>query len=311
MTNFSKTLIPCAKIGQLIGNSEAYQKMLYDKLCNDLAEEQAKYDSYDDRIKSMKKGQNKLESIEKIKVAIAEAEPTKDEFTLSPGFKTFLKEIYAYAKYNKWSVVEGTPNQYTSKGQIVENLSIELINRLDGRQLVKNKEKLSNHFLVGIPDTFEGESIFDAQYIIDVKSSWDIRSFFDVLDKTLNPNYWWQMQGYFALTGASEGEVSYCLISTPESLINEQKQRVQRNMQPITDQDWIELGNIEKEIEANLSFDDIPEVQRRIKFNVRRDEAAIAKIYEKVDLCRKYLADIEHLHLNPEAWQRDMLPTSE
>lgn len=82
-------------------------------------------------------------------------------------------------------------------------------------------------------------------------------------------------------------------------------------MRPVTEEDYKRLATMHTEIETNLSFDDIPESERRIKFPVTRDEAAIAKIYEKVELSRKYLSDIEQMHLNPETWQNDMSLISE
>jgi hypothetical protein len=160
---------------------------------------------------------------------------------------------------------------------------------------IKNEERIVNGFLTGIPDVFVGESIYKAQYIIDVKSSWDIESYLINLGRPLYSNYWWQIQGYLAITGALVGEVAYCLVNTPQSLINNEVYRLKERMDVVTDEDPA-FKIKEKELINNLMFDDIPENDRVLRFLVERDDEAIAKIYKKVEMCREYMIEIEQLH---------------
>lgn len=287
----------------MMGNSEFQRRKDYENLCKELDEEQTSLEDTDWSTKQ-KRLANKLTKISDLKERVAAAFETKDEIVLSVGFKTLLKKLYAYTKYNKWSTTEDNPLQPASKGVLVEQESINMINRVYGYTLSKNKQKISNEYLLGIPDCRNESS----GGIVEVKSSWDAVKFFDLIDKDLDKNYWWQTQGYLAITGATHGEVIYTLVTTPNTLIDEQVDRLKRNMQPQTSEDWSDFYSRSTELIKNLSFDDIPEQERVIKFEVKRNHDAIAKVYEKVELCRKYLSTIEEQHLNPTLWQRDTSP---
>jgi hypothetical protein len=105
------------------------------------------------------------------------------------------------------------------------------------------------------------------------------------------------MQGYMALTGATEAEVCYCLVSMPEEIINSEKKRIYYLMNPATE-DNIEYKQAVEKLENNMIFDEIPEQERIIKFKVDRDDAVIEKIYEKVRSCRLWLQEFEGIHTN-------------
>jgi hypothetical protein len=98
-----------------------------------------------------------------------------------------------------------------------------------------------------------------------------------------------------ALTGATEGEVAYCLVSMPEEIINSEKKRIFYLMNPATEQNPEYLAAIDK-LENNMIFDEIPEEERVVRFKVERDEAVIQRIYERVRRCREWLAEFEKLH---------------
>ncbi len=99
-----------------------------------------------------------------------------------------------------------------------------------------------------------------------------------------------------ALTGATEGEIAYCLVSMPEEIINSEKKRIFYLMNPATEQNPDYLQAIEK-LENNMIFDEIPKEERVVRFKVERDDAVIEKIYERVRACRLWLADFEKLHI--------------
>jgi hypothetical protein len=130
----------------------------------------------------------------------------------------------------------------------------------------------------------------------DVKTSWDFETFIENVGKPLNPAYWWQQQGYFDLTGAKEGEVSYCLVNTPDSLIEEEKMRLQRKMDAVTTESPEYKVAVQKLIN-NMTFDDMPVLERRLKFSVKRDDNAIQTIHDTVPKCRDYLFELQEMHL--------------
>jgi len=223
-------------------------------------------------------------------MAEPKGEKDKREGNLSEGAKTHLVDIYVSNKYGRNTNIQ---TKYTSKGLMVEEDSITLYSRLKKRFFKKNIEAISNSMIKGTPDFYIGESIRNAEEIIDAKSSWDIFTFFRVVTKPINPDYWWQMQGYMALSGASCATLAYCLIDTPETLINDEKRRLLYQMGVATEEnnDYQEAC---LELDKLMRYGDIPIEERMIEFKIERDNEAIARLYAKVLKARDYLNQIEY-----------------
>lgn len=270
-------------------------KQIYDETCQKRDEWQAKYNALTDRLQGMKKGQGILSKIDALNEKIAELEPTKNDEPLPQTAKSYLKKYYAYLKYGKWAAGLDKGNKYTNKGKLAEEDSITLLSRLDKIFLQKNEERLENEFLTGIPDILVRDNELRVVYIYDAKTSWDVETFFDNLDKDLNPLYWWQLQGYMALTGCEFSEVSYCLVNTPETLLEGEKYALLRRFDVVSEEDPT-FQKAYRELLNNMTFDDIPIHERRLKFTVKRDEEAIQKIYKRVSMCREYLSRLQELH---------------
>lgn len=217
---------------------------------------------------------------------------------LSATAKTYLKKVYAEVKYGR---KEDFTSKYTDKGNLAEEDCITLLSRLDKKLYKKNDQRLQNEFLTGELDIYEGEHILKAEYVIDNKASWSLFTFLAVLGEKLDPKYDGQVQGYMALTGAPKGEVSYCLVNTPEEIILEEKKKLLFKMNAAgkagTEYSpaYVEACLV---LEKNMLFNDIAMEDRRIKFEITRDDAYITRVYEMVKKCRLYLAEIEELHLN-------------
>lgn len=248
--------------------------------CNLLAEEEAKYAAMPK--KELKPAIAKLQKIESLRLKIDELAITKDDDILSEGCKNQLLCLYGWLKYKKWIAPESSGYNKAEKGLSVEGISIEMINRLDGTKYSKNEEKFTNEYLVGCPDIVDNSN----KIVIDVKSSWNIDSFLNNVNKELSRNYWWQMQGYMALLGFQKSEVNFCLISTPEYIIQSEIDKKAGGKYS------------EEEIRQNLIFDEIPEQERRLRFVVERDDEAIERLYKRIRKCREYLPIIEQLHLS-------------
>ena len=144
-------------------------------------------------------------------------------------------------------------SKYMTKGNIVEDESIDfLAEAQDYGFLVKNEQHFENDFLTGTPDVITKDEV------IDMKNSWDCFTFPLFAKELPNKDYWWQLQGYMALTGLSKAKLVYTLMNTPE-----------------------ELGSD--------NYDDI-DIKYRIKsFEVARDEEAIEQIYHRVSEIREYI----------------------
>ena len=143
--------------------------------------------------------------------------------------------------------------------------------------------------MTGTPDLFEGETIQTATRIIDIKSSWSIHTFFQTMAKAIDKGYFWQLQGYMDLTGAPAASLVYCLVNTPESLVQGEKNSLAWKMAVIDrDADPLYLEACEA-IDKESYFNDIPIEDRWIGFEVQRDQASIDRAHERIGECREFL----------------------
>lgn len=195
---------------------------------------------------------------------------------LSQTTKSYIKELVLEHKYG---IRKEINSRYLDKGNMVENDSIELTERvLDLDLIVKNESYFENEFICGTPDIIMGDTI------IDVKSSWSAHTFPFFLDEELpNKDYYYQIQGYLALTGATKGMVVYCLINTPEEIVLDEIRRTSwsRHELDVTEE-------TEAEVRQQHEFDHIPEVNRVKAYYIERDEDVIQAIYERVNECKIY-----------------------
>lgn len=208
----------------------------------------------------------------------------KEAGNLSETTKTYLMEIYINEKYGRKKDIS---NKYIEKGLMVEDEAIQMYSRIKLEEYTKNEERLTNDFLTGIPDIISTE-------VVDIKSSWDIFTFFNTLNKEVNATYYWQLQGYLALTGLPMARLAYCLVNTPETLISDEKRKLSYKMNVVSTEspDYLEAC---VELEKSMNYDDLPLTNRLIEFEVKRDAEAIKTIYEKVEKAREYLNNLDNL----------------
>jgi hypothetical protein len=299
MTDFSKTLIRASSVYNIMSNGKEGGKTPYEKWKDAVSlipQLEARYESF--KNKDCKSALDTLDKIEQTRLSAAELEKTKnDELPLSEGAKTFLAKLYAAEKYGKWSNFKDRGNKYTSKGKSVEEEAITMISRLDRILYVKNEERINNDFISGVPDILVGNSYDSIRYVIDIKSPYDIETFICNLGKPLNLQYDWQIQSYIWLTGAEKGEVSYCLVDTPDYLLQSEARRLFDRIGCVTEDDPEYLEALDQ-LNRNLTFGDMPIQDRRLKFIVERDEDKHQKIAKRVEQSRLYLQEIEKLHLD-------------
>ena len=219
----------------------------------------------------------------------AKTKEDKQAGKLSETSKTYLVDIYVSNKYGRNNEFS---NKYVEKGLMVEDDSITLYSRIKKDFFKKNEDMLSNQYLKGTPDLYIGETIQEAEKIIDIKSSWDIYTFFRTISKALNKTYYWQMQGYMALTGAKSATLAYCLIDTPEVLINDEKRRMMYKMGVATEVNELYLEAC-KLIDYNMTYDDIPLKNRLLEYHIDRNDEDIDLMYYKITKAREYLQELE------------------
>jgi len=222
-------------------------------------------------------------------------EPRSKSETLSETTKEYCREVYINVKYGRKKDIT---NKYIQKGLMVEEDSITLLSRFKKQMFRKNETRLQNEYITGTPDLFIGENIEEALHVIDAKSSWDIFTFYKAKSEEINKLYYWQLQSYMWLTGAKSAELVYCLINTPDVLINDQKRKFMWNAgildeNPITDE-------VFAEIEKGCLFDDIPLSERIHIKTVEYSERDIEMLKIRIEDCRNYIESLFETKIHNE-----------
>lgn len=228
--------------------------------------------------------------------------------TLSETAKTHCIDVFVSWMYGRR---EEITSKFLDKGNAREEDAVTLVSRINKIFYKKNTERLTNDFITGEPDLYLGESINNADETTDTKCSWSAHTFFRA-KKELNKNYYWQGMGYMALTGAKKHTVSYCLVNSTETAINDEKRKLQWKLGVLdTNNPTPEYLEKSSQIEKNHIFDmegflkeyphfnfdsnlsewsfDIPKEERIHSITFERNEDEILKIYEKVKLCRAWI----------------------
>lgn len=183
-------------------------------------------------------------------------------------------------------------NKYLEKGIAQEEESITLYSLVTGTFYKKNKQTVENDYLIGTPDLYEGENIMKAEKIKDIKTSWDIFTFYGVFHQPIKKDYEWQLQGYCDITGAKEAGLVYCLVDTPEKHIADAKRKLSWALGLIDPDIDPEYQAGCKQIEKNMTFEDIPKEDRWTEFIMKRDDEKIYQAHLKIGLCRELLNDM-------------------
>lgn len=276
--DWSKALFRCSCLGKIM--TEGKGSVLTEKQQETINELSAKEKRTD-------KQQELLESL----IAKRDAPPKLSDTCIS-----YLKEVYIFYKYGKEPVGGAERSKYTLKGRAVEDESIMMLSRIDSQEYTKNPLRFNNQYLTGEPDIIVEKDGIPVK-IIDIKSSYDYASLLSNYGSSLNPLYYAQLQGYFALTGATEGEVCYCLVNMPQEIIEGEKRRIFYAINPVTEEDPYYKRQIEH-VEFNMTFDEIPITERILRFPVYRDENFINRVYARIDECRKWLSEFDQIHSN-------------
>lgn len=218
----------------------------------------------------------------------------KEAGNLSETSKTHLIDVYVSKKYDRQTDIH---NKYVQKGLMVEEDAITLYSRVKKQFYKKNEAHLKNEFIMGTPDLYEGKSIEDATLIIDIKSSFDIFTFFRNHTKDVSDLYYYQLQCYMWLTGAQKSILAFCLVDTPEVILNGEKRKLLWQMGVATEDnpDFIEAC---AELDKLLTYPDIKMQERVIEYEILRNDEDIEIMKEKVNKARAYLNELES-KINP------------
>jgi hypothetical protein len=139
---------------------------------------------------------------------------------LPKGAKTYVEGLVDQHVYNYYDSID---NKYTRKGLAVEDSEEEDINKsaikiasaLFFTDYSKSSSYLSKGYFHGHPD-IEDE---DEQMIIDIKPSWNKKTFPTRPEDGHDSTYEWQGKLYCHMKGWKKFRLCYVLMSTPEELV--------------------------------------------------------------------------------------------
>ena len=179
--------------------------------------------------------------------------------TAKSAIRDIVKEdLYGFRSF--------TGNQYTQKGNLLEDLAIEMSGKMRLRNYQKHVGRVENELITGECDVLDLKN----KLIIDTKCTWDIGThpFFadEAMEKVKKAGYDVQMQAYMWLYGCDVANIDFWLFPCPPELLN----------------GWDDIDQLVHLVEK------IDIRERKTTVTIERDEAIIQKIKDKVPHCQEY-----------------------
>lgn len=179
--------------------------------------------------------------------------------TAKSAIRDIVKEdLYGFRSF--------TGNQYTQKGNLLEDLAIEMSGKMRFRNYQKHVGRVENELITGECDVLD----LERKLIIDTKVTWDIGThpFFadEAMEKVKKAGYDVQMQAYMWLYDCEVAEVDFWLFPCPPELLK----------------DWDDIDQLVHLVEA------IDIRERKTTVTIECDEAVIQKIKDKIPHCQNY-----------------------
>ena len=202
-------------------------------------------------------------------------EPRSKSEVLSQTTKSYIEDLFNELEFG---YRKDFSSRYTDKGLEMEDEAIQFASeQFDWEFVVKNTERFTNDYITGEPD------INTDSLLADIKCSWSLDTYPMFEAEMKNKDYYWQLQGYMWLTGKTQAELVYCLMNTPLQIVEDEVRRAHWKA-GLIDED-IDLRH---EVQLKHNYDNIPSKLRVKRYIVERDEKAIEKIIEKVEIAREY-----------------------
>ena len=201
---------------------------------------------------------------------------------LSKTTQSYLQTWFKEQLYNRHKQFS---SKYTDKGNIMEDNSLDFIaEQLGYGMLLKNEDYFSNDFMTGTPD------VILKDHIIDVKNSWDNFTFPLFETEVPNKDYFYQAQGYMALTDLDSFKLIYVLSDTPINLIEaEARKYCYANGYEPNDEDVL------NEFIERMTYKDIDAKYKIKVFEIKRCDETIKAIEERVIECRNYINQLKEI----------------
>ena len=183
--------------------------------------------------------------------------------TAKSAIRDIVKEdLYGFRSF--------TGNQYTQKGNLLEDLAIEMSGKMRFRNYQKHVGRVENELITGECDVLD----LERKLIIDTKVTWDIGThpFFqdEAMEKVKKAGYDVQMQAYMWLYDCEVANIDFWLFPCPPELLK----------------DWDDIDQLVHLVEK------IDIRERKTTVIIERDEEIIQKIKDKIPHCQEYYAKL-------------------
>ena len=183
--------------------------------------------------------------------------------TAKSAIRDIVKEdLYGFRSF--------TGNQYTQKGNLLEDLAIEMSGKMRFRNYQKHVGRVENELITGECDVLD----LERKLIIDTKVTWDIGThpFFqdEAMEKVKKAGYDVQMQAYMWLYDCEVANVDFWLFPCPPELLK----------------DWDDIDQLVHLVEA------IDIRERKTTVVIERDESVIQKIKDKIPHAQEYYSKL-------------------
>lgn len=276
--DWSNYLLPCSGISQVLATSRNLRP---------LSERQSA------TFQKLKIKEDRTEKEEQsFQIYVAKMKLLADP-PLSKTAINLLTRRFAYERFAKFSASKGKNFTWSEKGNLLEQEGIEMLSKLDKVYYCKNMDIVTNDYLLGKCDIHSPER----SAILDIKVAWNINTFLSTLNAPLKALYWYQMQGYLELYDLPFGEVCFCLLSTPEDMVERERLKL-LNKYVFGEISRDDFDKTLETLNLSMSYSKLPLKKRVIRFRVDRDKSIIPKIYKKVERCREWLHEFEGKHPN-------------
>lgn len=198
---------------------------------------------------------------------------------LSKSAESFVEEIWLK---NEFGYEEVLHTDEILKGRLCEQDAMDLLYKVDGTYRPTFKKSISNEYVKGTPDIVI--TLADGTKVVeDTKCSFTIKTF---RNAELTSIYETQLRVYMWLTGATKARLQYCLVQTPEEIIQEEVKRFYFKFG--CNEESPDFIAAEAQIRANHDISMIP-LEKRIKtFEVIHDDAIIERLKLKIEKAREY-----------------------
>ena len=187
------------------------------------------------------------------------------------------------------------------KGTLVQTDSIIMYSKIEGKFYEENSTQLENDWAKGTPDVFLGKDIYHAEQVDDLKNSYLLSNFSDHTVESATKDQKCQLNVYYALTGASGGNIVHALMSLPTKMFEKEKDKLlwkMSNAGEIATEYAPEYREAVEKLKKKFIYDHIPEEQRIFKIPVERDDELIEKMQERVPKLRNWLKKYHESRMN-------------